>query len=224
MTNTYYFRLVLAEMTVAYSPAVSTPALWAIGEENASGIPTLGISMNRGKKRKGRNTTTLDKFASFGHVRVVAKPRQGGPTPMRSRPTPVTVAAVLLALLSLVNFVPLPMEGVPAVVVYGALVLGVVGLVAAAGLWLLKRWAAWLAVAVSALNLLSAAPGIAFAPTAALRVAATAGSWFPPSSSCWWSSRPPGALSRPPEFPRIFGEYPPSCKVIENRPYPPALP
>jgi uncharacterized membrane protein (DUF2068 family) len=87
----------------------------------------------------------------------------------------VTVAAVLLALSSLLNLVPLPVEGVPAVVVYGALVLGVVGLVAAAGLWLLKRWGFWLAVAVSALNLLSAAPGIFAAPTAALRVAATTG-------------------------------------------------
>ena len=94
---------------------------------------------------------------------------------MRSRPTPVTVAAVLLALSSLLSFVPLPVEGVPALVVYGALVLGVVGLVAAAGLWLLKGWGVWLAVAVSALNLVSAAPGILFAPTAALRVFATAG-------------------------------------------------
>ncbi len=91
---------------------------------------------------------------------------------MRSRPLPVTVVAVLLVLLSLLNLVPLPMEGVPAVVVYGALVLGVAGLVAA-GLWLLKRWGLWLAIVVCALNLLSAAPGIPFAPTAALRVAAT---------------------------------------------------
>ena len=94
---------------------------------------------------------------------------------MRSRPTPVTVAAVLLALSSLLNLVPLPVEGVPPVVVYGALVLGVLGLVAAAGLWLLKRWGVWLAIVVSALNLLSAAPGIFAAPTAALRVAATTG-------------------------------------------------
>jgi len=51
-------------------------------------------------------------------------------------------------------------------------VLGVVGLVAAAGgLWALKRWGAWLAVVVSALNLVSAAPGIPFGPNAALQVA-----------------------------------------------------
>lgn len=60
----------------------------------------------------------------------------------------------------------------PAVVVYGGVVLGIVGLVAAGGLWVLKRWGAWLAVAVSALNLLAAAPGIAFPSNGALWVAA----------------------------------------------------
>jgi uncharacterized membrane protein (DUF2068 family) len=92
---------------------------------------------------------------------------------MRSRPLSVTVAAVLLVLLSILNLVPLPMKGVPTVVVYGALVLGVAGLVAAAGLWMLKKWGVWLAVVVCALNFVSAAPGIPFAPDAALRVAAT---------------------------------------------------
>ncbi len=94
---------------------------------------------------------------------------------MRSRPTYVTVAAVLLGILSLLNLLGplLPSEGVPAVVVYGGIVLGVVGLVAAAGLWVLKRWGVWLAVVVGALNLLSAAPGMPFGPNAALRVAAT---------------------------------------------------
>lgn len=94
---------------------------------------------------------------------------------MRSRPTSVTVAAVLLGILSLLNLLGplLPSEGVPAVVVYGGIVLGVVGLVAVGGLWVLKRWGVWLAVVVGALNLLSAAPGIPFGPNAALRVAAT---------------------------------------------------
>jgi hypothetical protein len=95
--------------------------------------------------------------------------------PMRSRPTSVTAAAVLLGILSLLNLLGplLPSEGVPAVVVYGGIVLGIVGLLAAGGLWVLKRWGVWLAVVVSALNLLSAAPGIPFGPNAALRVAAT---------------------------------------------------
>ena len=94
---------------------------------------------------------------------------------MRSRPLQVTVASVLLGLLSLLNLVGplLPgSEGIPAGVIYLAVVLGVAGLVAAAGLWMLKRWGAWLAVVVSALNLLSAAPGVAFPSNGALWVAA----------------------------------------------------
>ena len=95
---------------------------------------------------------------------------------MRSRrPLPVAVAAVVLGLLSLQNLVgPLSpgSEGTPAGVICSAVALGLAGLVAAAGLWLLKRWGIWLAVVVCVLNLLSAAPGIPFAPTAARRVAA----------------------------------------------------
>ncbi len=93
---------------------------------------------------------------------------------MHSRPQPVTVAAVLLALLSLPNLVfpLLPTEGIPAVVVYLGVVLGVAGLVAAAGLWMLKKWGLWLTIVVSALNLLSAAPGITSAPNAGLQLAA----------------------------------------------------
>ncbi len=94
---------------------------------------------------------------------------------MRSRPLPVTVAAILLALVSLPNLVfpLLPTEGIPAVVVYLGVVLGVAGLVAAAGLWMLKKWGFWLTIVVSVLNLLSAAPGIAEAPNTALQAAAT---------------------------------------------------
>ncbi len=92
------------------------------------------------------------------------------------RPTAVTVAAALLALFSVLNListlVPAFSNGVPAVVVYGGAVLGLVGLVAAYGLWKLKRWSVWLAIILSVLNVLSAAPGIAFAPTTVLFVAA----------------------------------------------------
>jgi hypothetical protein len=89
----------------------------------------------------------------------------------------VTVAAILLALLSLANLLStfMPMEGVPAFVVYLGIVLGVVGLVAAGGLWMLKRWALWLTIVVSVLNILSSAPGLAFAPTPTLRILATVG-------------------------------------------------
>ena len=94
---------------------------------------------------------------------------------MRSRPLPVTAAAILMALLSLPNVVSplLPTEGIPAFVVYLGVVLGVAGLVSAAGLWVLRKWSIPLTIVVSVLNLLSAAPGIAFAPDAALQVAAT---------------------------------------------------
>ena len=94
---------------------------------------------------------------------------------IHSRPHAVTVAAVLLALFSLANLISplLPSEGVPAFVIYLGVVLGIAGLAAAAGLWMLKKWSIWLTIIVSALNLLSAAPGIAFAPDAALQVAAT---------------------------------------------------
>ena len=94
---------------------------------------------------------------------------------MRARPLPVTVAAILLVLFSLINLLSpfLPMEGVPAFVVYLGVALGVAGLLAAAGLWMLKRWALWLTIVVSVLNILSAAPGLAFAPNVVLRAAAT---------------------------------------------------
>ena len=95
---------------------------------------------------------------------------------MRARPTPVSVAAVLLALLSVLNLVstviPAFSSGVPAVVVYGSAVLGLLGLVAAYGLWSLNKWGVWLTIILSVLNISSAAPGIVFAPTTMLFVGA----------------------------------------------------
>jgi hypothetical protein len=97
---------------------------------------------------------------------------------MYTRPLPVTAAAILMALISVVGL-PGPLlpgaDEVPAIVIYGGIVLGIVGLVAAIGLWLLRKWSIWLTVIVSALNILSAAPGIAFAPNAALQTFATVG-------------------------------------------------
>jgi len=78
--------------------------------------------------------------------------------PMRSRPPTVTVAAVPMALISLLGL-PGPLlpgsEGVPAVVLYGGIVLGIVGLVAAVGLWMLRRWGIWLTIVVCVLSILS---------------------------------------------------------------------
>ena len=94
---------------------------------------------------------------------------------MRSRPLPVTLAAILLALFGVLNLLaPLfPTEGIPAVVVYLAVVVGVVGLLGAAGLWMLRKLGIWLTIVVCVLNILSAAPGLTEAPNTALQVAAT---------------------------------------------------
>jgi hypothetical protein len=97
---------------------------------------------------------------------------------MRSRPLPVTVAAVIQVLFSLLSL-PGPLlpgsEGVPEVVLYSGIVLGVAGLVASAGLWMLKRWGLWLTIIVNVLGALSAAPGLVVAPNAALQAAALVG-------------------------------------------------
>jgi uncharacterized membrane protein (DUF2068 family) len=101
---------------------------------------------------------------------------------MRSRPLPVTVAAVLLAIFSVLIDLSFPLwadaipreGGLPAVVVYLSVAVGVAGLVGAAGLWMLRRWGIWLAIVVSVLNILDGASGVAGAPSAALRVASTA--------------------------------------------------
>ncbi len=93
------------------------------------------------------------------------------------RPPAMTVAFVLLALLSVVNMVPpslmaSPAEAaeVPAFVTYLGVILGVVGLVAAYGLWALKRWGVWLTIILSAVTILLSVPGTLYAPTVAIQV------------------------------------------------------
>src|SRR5215216_3007360 len=94
---------------------------------------------------------------------------------MRSRPQAVTVAALLLVLLSLFNF-PWPWlllfpgaESPPAFVIYTGFVLGIVGLVVAVGLWMMKAWSYRATIGVCVLNILAGAPGVVFAPGAALK-------------------------------------------------------
>ena len=94
---------------------------------------------------------------------------------MRSRPLPVTVAAILLVLLSLFDS-PWPyellfpgVEAPPAFLNYLGYVVGIVGIVAAVGLWMLKPWSYWTTIVVSALNFLLGAPGVIFAPGTALK-------------------------------------------------------
>ena len=99
---------------------------------------------------------------------------------MSPRPLPVTVAAILLALFSVLNLLfPLWAEAipreeeVPALVVYTTVLVGVAGLLGTAGLWMLRKWSLWLTIVVSVLNVLDAAAGVGGAPNAALQVAGT---------------------------------------------------
>ena len=95
---------------------------------------------------------------------------------MRGRPQPVAIAAILLALLSLANFLaPVMLPADAGFAVYVIVLLGALGLVAAGGLWMLKRWVMWLTIVVSVLNILAAAPGLVFATEATGRVLATIG-------------------------------------------------
>ena len=86
---------------------------------------------------------------------------------MSPRPQPVTVAAILLALFSLMNFpgpwwylVPGAAEVTPMFVIYSGIVLGIVGLVAAVGLWMMKTWSLWLTIVVCVVNILFNVSGL----------------------------------------------------------------
>ena len=94
---------------------------------------------------------------------------------MHLRPLPVTVAAILLVLLSLFDF-PWPYEilfpgeeGPPAFILYSGYVVGIVGLVVAVGLWMLQKWSYWATIVVCVLNFLSAAPGLVMVSSAGLK-------------------------------------------------------
>ncbi len=88
----------------------------------------------------------------------------------------MTIAAILLALLSLVNLLaPLMLPAEAGSIAYLIVVLGVSGLVFAVGLWMLKGWTLWLTIVVSVLNILAAAPGLLFATEFTGRVLATIG-------------------------------------------------
>ena len=86
---------------------------------------------------------------------------------MSSRPLPVTVAAILMALFSLMNF-PGPWwyvvsgvaEVTPMFVIYSGIVLGIVGIVAAVGLWMMKTWSLWLTIVVCVLNIVLNVSGL----------------------------------------------------------------
>ncbi len=92
------------------------------------------------------------------------------------RPTALVIGIVLLVLLSLSNIAtiaaPAGEDGIPLVVIWGSVVLGIAGLVAAVGLWQRRRWGMPAALVVLVLGLLSSLPGLIDAPSAGLWVAA----------------------------------------------------
>jgi len=90
------------------------------------------------------------------------------------RPVPLTIASILLALLSLGNL-SLPLFHPPLEVTFVGIVLGILGLVAAFGLWRRKRWGMILTIIVSMLNALAAASGIVGAPNVLIKLQSTVG-------------------------------------------------
>ena len=95
----------------------------------------------------------------------------------KERPLSTTVAAVVLAALSAAGLAaPLLLGGgVPASAAYVSVASGAAGLAAVYGLWTLERWGTVLSVVVTGVDILSAAPGLAFAPTPGLLVQAVGG-------------------------------------------------
>ncbi len=81
-----------------------------------------------------------------------------------SRPTVLTAATLLLGLVSLLSLATPFLVGPPLPVQVLAVVMGLIGLAAVYGLWKAKRWGMIVAIIVSALNALSAAPGLVVQP------------------------------------------------------------
>lgn len=98
---------------------------------------------------------------------------------MKTKRPPVLIMAMILMILAslcmgLTSFLPDKGSdpGSP-VMAYGSVVLGVLGLAAAFGLWNIRRWAMWLSISVSVLMALLAAGGIAFAASPLIKGLAT---------------------------------------------------
>src|SRR5215467_8789067 len=89
------------------------------------------------------------------------------------RPTTVTIASVLLGLLTLFVLInPLTPNGPPAPISSISLGLGVCGLPAVFGLWKMKQWGVLLTSILAVLAIIAAVPGLIFAPLAGQVVSA----------------------------------------------------
>jgi hypothetical protein len=103
----------------------------------------------------------------------------------RTRPAAVTAAVVLSVIVIIGNVISpaLPSgsgdEQVPTFVIVLGVVLGIVGIAAAIGLWQMRKWGMILTVVLMVLNLLSAAPGVAFGPGVGIKIFAAIGVIIP---------------------------------------------
>lgn len=95
----------------------------------------------------------------------------------RTRPLGITIIAILVALsglvtvvLSLIALFAVHTSGVATGLVVVALILGIVNLVLAYGLWTLKSWAFWATAALEAINLVLAIIAIATGSSASSQI------------------------------------------------------
>jgi hypothetical protein len=82
------------------------------------------------------------------------------------RPLTHILAVVLLILFSVFGLITLFGTGAPPlpVALFAFIIDGVGGLIAAFGLWMLKRWGLWLSIVIAVLTILVAVPGLLLAP------------------------------------------------------------
>lgn len=92
-----------------------------------------------------------------------------------SRPLTLTLATVLLGLISLGSLATPLLAGPPVAVKVLSVVMGLLGLLAAYGLWNRKRWGMIVAILVSTLNALSGVPGLFVHPNLPATIAASGG-------------------------------------------------
>ena len=92
-----------------------------------------------------------------------------------SRPLVLTLATLFLVLISLGSLATPLLVGPPLAVKVLSVAMGLLGLLAAYGLWNRKRWGMIVAILVSALNALSGVPGLFVQPNLPATIAAGAG-------------------------------------------------
>ena len=92
-----------------------------------------------------------------------------------SRPLVLTLAILFLVLISLGSLATPLLGGPPVPVKVLSVVMGLLGLLAAYGLWNRKRWGMIVAIVVSAINALSGVPGLFVQPNPPATIAAGVG-------------------------------------------------